>query len=364
MGDMNKIHSCAAGGLQTHHVFLDTDVYRQLGHNPESPVLKALGDQIAAKGLVLHSTDITFAEIQRQLHEFVGKAAASMNAARRDYGRWRHRHPELVAEDIPKFDHEKVADAAFNKLRQAAITEWRVTLHKATEVPAHEIFQMYFERKPPFEQRDSKEFPDAFVVRCLEKWCLEHNERMYIVTSDRAMTDAVKSTNVLLPIKGLAEVLDALASTETPNARKTAEQLLAKQAIMKALQIEIEKNIEELIPVYDGDALPEGEVAGHELTGDIEILDFSVISLSQNDVGLVMDVKTPLTIQVDYEDRSDAIYDKEDDIYFGAEIQQTEIEDEPTIRVFAKLGRKEPRVAGLRILTGEINVSEPYENYN
>jgi PIN domain len=360
---MDKAPQTTAGGLRTHHVFLDTEVYRQLGHNPENPLLKALGDHINTSGLILHTSDITFAEIERQLHDFVGKTALAMATASRQLGRWRHRLPHLVSQDVPTFDQDRVAGAAYAQLRQAAITDWHAVWHKAMDIPAREIFEKYFKRQPPFAAHDSKEFPDGFVVRALEKWCLEHKESMYVVTADRAMTDAVRATTVLLAMKSLDDVLAALAATETPNVRETAEKLLSEPSVRQGLQDGIEANIGDLIPIYVGDELPEGEVAGHDLAGEIEGVDFKVVAASDNDVSLMLDVRTPLLIQVDYEDRSEAIYDKEDDVYFGAETAQTEIEDDPVIRVFVKLTCRPPGIATLRILTGEVDVSEPYETY-
>jgi hypothetical protein len=45
--------------LSTRHVFLDTQVYRELGHDPANPALVTLKEQIKAHRVVLHTTDIT-----------------------------------------------------------------------------------------------------------------------------------------------------------------------------------------------------------------------------------------------------------------------------------------------------------------
>ena len=350
-------------GLLTHHVFLDTEVFRQLGHNPENPLLKTLAEQISARGLQLHTTDITLAEIRRQLLEFVGKAAQAVLSAKKKMGRWRHRHPEIVTQEIGEIDAERLSQAAFDALSHAVMTEWHATVHQATKEPGEEIFEAYFQRLPPFAELDSKEFPDAFVVKCLERWCVRNRERMYVVTADKAMTDAVRATSVLLPARTLDSLLALVAATETPDIRHTAEKLLAKSDVLQGIQEAIVANIDDLIPIYTGDELPEGEVAGHELTGDIEIVEFTVVAASDTDVTVMMDVRTPLVIQVDYEDRSSATYDHEEDVYFGAETDQAEIEDDPTIRVFAKIRRSPAEVHSLRILTNEVDVREAFENF-
>jgi len=82
------------------------------------------------------------------------------------------------------------------------------------------------------------------------------------------------------------------------------------------------------------------------------------------DVSLIMGTKTPLLIHIDYEDQSSAIYDKEDDIYFGAETAQKEFDAEPTVRVFARFTFKPARLTTLRILTNEVNVSDPVDYYD
>jgi PIN domain len=348
-------------GLQTHHIFLDTEVYRQLGHNPDSPPLKALADHITANGLVLHTTDITLAEIRRQLREFVGKTEVAMSQACRQLGRWQKRHPRLVPVGVPEFNSDAIAQAAYKHF-DAAATRWNVKRHIATDVPALQIFEKYFARQQPFESQGSKEFPDAFVVRALEKWCEDTGERMYVVTADKAMKDAVNASEVLLHETKLEDILAAVANTETPDIRARAEVLLKRDTVQAQLQAKVGENIEELILLYSGD-LAEGEITGHEMYGEIELVDFKVIAASSNDISLMMEVRTPLLVQLDYEDRSDAIYDKEDDIYFGAETNTAEIEADPVIRLFAKLTRRPPQVSSVRILTGELSVSEPYEEY-
>ena len=113
----------------------------------------------------------------------------------------------------------------------------------------------------------------------------------------------------------------------------TQSKTFSKADVRQAIQGAIKANIEDLIPIYDGNDFADAEVTEFELAGEIEILDFTVVAASDDDVSLMMDVRTPLRIYIDYEDRSSATYDKEDDVYFGAETSQAEFEDDPTICV-------------------------------
>jgi hypothetical protein len=347
--------------LETRHVFLDTEVYRQFGHNPKTAPLVELGRKVAAGQLILHTTDITLAEIRRQLAEFVAEAAREVKAARKSAGRWSDRHPDLVA-DIPQLDAEAVSAAAFQNVFQAIRETWNAIYHEATSVPALAVFNDYFSGRPPFSQVKSKEFPDAFVMKALEAWCRERDERIYVVSKDKAMQEAVSASDVLVSAESLQDLLAAATIVETPDIIRRADGLLKKTSVIAGLQSAIEAEIDSLMPLYGGD-YADGEVTGHSVSGNIEIISYGVIAATAKDLGVLMDIRVPLSIELSYEDRSDALYDSEDDIYFGAETAETEFDDEPIIRVFAKLRHKAPHVHGVEILTGELIVQEPFEDY-
>jgi hypothetical protein len=57
--------------LSTRHIFLDTQVYRALWHNPANRALRTLKDQIEDRRVVLHTSDITLLEVRRQICESV-----------------------------------------------------------------------------------------------------------------------------------------------------------------------------------------------------------------------------------------------------------------------------------------------------
>ncbi|WP_156634158.1 PIN domain-containing protein [Methylobacterium sp. Leaf113] len=349
--------------LLTRNVFLDTQVFRQLGHNPENVVLKALAGHINDSGLVLHVTDITFSEIRRQLHEFTGKTAQALKTARKEYGRWRHRLPMVVSDDLPSFDAAAVADAAYKALLDAASSDWAATFHSATTVAAPQVFKDYFDGKAPFSNQGSKEFPDAFVIKCLEQWCTKNDERMYVVTADKAMSDAVNDAPHLYHARTLEDLFALIAATETPDIRDTVAKLLKKAKVISSIQTAVNENIGDLIPIYFGD-FADGEVTDHELNGDVELVDFKVIAASTDEVSLILDIKAPLTVHIDYDDRSDAVYDKEDDVYFGAETAQMWFDDDPNIRVYARFSLNSAKLIALNMLTNEIFVSEPSDDYS
>lgn len=347
--------------LETRHVFLDTQVYRLGWHNPENALLAALAEQIEEHRLVLHVTDITLAEIKRQLTGAVDEAAQEMQRAEKAIARWRRRHPDLVAGPATAIDVTAVSDAAFLRLR-SAMRGWRAVEHSASTEGAQAIFQDYFVRRPPFCKPSSKEFPDAFVIKSLDSWCREQDERMYVVTGDGAMREAAEASDQLIPVRKLEEVLSAAAAGVEPDIIRVADSLLADDDVVENIQAELDAKILDVTTYYVGD-MAEGETTDHELAGDIAISAYAVIAATAESISVLMDIVAPLNVTVSYHDRSEALYDNEDDVFVGAEYADATFETDVTIRAVARLASVTKQIRDFEILTGEVKVTEPYETY-
>jgi hypothetical protein len=164
-------------------------------------------------------------------------------------------------------------------------------------------------------------------------------------------------------MQSLPELLQSVAATESPNIIVKANDLLEKPKIRDTLQKAIEDKIDELIPVYVGSDLVEGEASGHELNGKIEITGCKVLAASDQDISVLLRVTIPLKVRIDYVDLSFATYDKEDEMYFGAETAEIKIDEEPVIRVFARLTHKPTGVSSVQLMTSEFDVNDTYEDY-
>jgi PIN domain len=178
-------------GLKTRHVFLDTEVYRRFGHNLNAKVLQTLLKQIKDHVCTLHTTDITLSEIKRQLGDMALETAQVVNKGNKELRRWQARTqapwstgPQKVIADV---DPTTLAVDAVHQFDFALANAWPMTKHEALSVAPKDIFDLYFRRAPPFDKTDSKEFPDAFVVAALDRWCQRNNQTMYVVTKDAAM---------------------------------------------------------------------------------------------------------------------------------------------------------------------------------
>jgi hypothetical protein len=185
---------------------------------------------------------------------------------------------------------------------------------------------------------------------------------MYIVTQDKALLRAAAKTKTLLPLPTLDEFLQTIVQAQDPKIVGHVQQLLDSSAWDK-IEETIREKVSGLGTVYRGD-LNDGEVIEHEAgDGAPELLEFHVISVSDKEIEVVAKVKTPISFQVQYLDTDYAVHDKEDDTWIGAETAVATFDTEANISVLIVIDSEDDEITDITILTRDLNLSEPYEDY-
>jgi hypothetical protein len=344
--------------LASRHIFLDTQVYRALGYSPSNPAMTSLKAQITSHRVALHITDITLLEVKRQIREGVLKRQRELRGIEKDLSRWRKRAPKAAPNGPIDFDAEALSTELFQQFERFLRYECEAQVHRALEIDPAVIFGTYFDRKPPFDGEISKEFPDAFVVEALSQWCREQDDRMHVVTEDKAMTRAVLADERLPAMKGIHEVLARAAADLGADGETAAEAVLNRPAFDSSLEAALRPQMKEVGYVYVGDLI-EGEAYEGELLSIEEICDWSVVGLSDRRVTLIIDANLRVRVEVGFEDREHAIYDREDDRWFGAEIASTKIDDAIEVEILVDVDRRTGTVREAKVLTQEVEVTGP-----
>jgi hypothetical protein len=351
-----------SAGLKTRHVFLDTEVYRRYGHNLNDKVLQRLLQLTKDHISTLHITDITLAEIQRQLGDMAAEVAQAVNKGNRLLRNWRcvrsrHSGNQPVQADV---DAVALAHDAVNDFDFTMKIGWQPTRHDALNIRAKDVFDLYFRRDPPFDKPDSKEFPDAFVVAALDTWCQKNNQNMYVITKDKAMLRAVAQTKTLLPLPTLEDYLALLV--DDPKVVKKVERILVSSA-WDTVEERVREQLGHLGTVYTGD-LHDGEVI-HQEAGDgpVELIEFDVISASDDQIEVVAKVKVPIAFDVQYLDTSSAWWDSEDKEFIGGEKEVETLELQMTLSVLIIIDPQDQSIAEADLLTRDVHVQEPYEDF-
>jgi PIN domain len=236
--------------------------------------------------------------------------------------------------------------------------ECKTQVHRALAVAPAVVFETYFDRKPPFDGEVSKEFPDGFVLEALRQWCREQDDRMYVVTKDKAMARAVSTDELLLPLKDIHEVLARAAADLGADGEAAAEAVLSEPAFDSTFKAALRAQMKEVVYIYVGD-LAEGEAYEGELVSIEEVGNWSVVALSERCVTLILDANVKVRVEVQYENRDGAIYDREDDRWIGTEIASTEVEEEIQIEVLVEVERMNGTVREAKVLTQEVSIYGP-----
>lgn len=335
--------------LETRHVFLDTQVYRNFGHNRSNPALKLIKEHVEAHRIVLHISDITLLEIQRQIRELVISRQQDLAKIEKDLGRWRRSAPSAAPSAPISFETDRLAKELFARFAGFLLSDCQAYSHKALDVAPTTIFELYFARQAPFDGLNSKEFPDAFVLAALIAWCEAREERLYVVTEDKAMGRAVEASDPLIYINDIHDLLARIGADFGAEGEKAAEDAMDGSDFDQTFEDALREEMGDVVFLYAGD-LAEGEAYQGSLSEIGGLVDWSVVWLSDERVSLIIDVNAKVSVEVQYEDRRDAFYDKEDDVWFGAETTSADIESSVDFEVFVELERGSGKVRECRVV--------------
>lgn len=182
--------------METKNIFIDTSTFRNKAFDLNNSTLKKL-KELGGKGeITLLTTSITAKECEKHLIEVITECESKVSKL--------NVHLLVVGKD--KIDVEEVK--ALN------LEAWKRYLKesKVAEIPIYngavaEIFNRYFEAKPPFGIGNKKnEFPDAFVLETLKNWCKENKKKIYAISSDKPFSQYNEAE--IIPLESIEAFLD------------------------------------------------------------------------------------------------------------------------------------------------------------
>jgi hypothetical protein len=87
--------------------------------------------------------------------------------------------------------------------------------HTFLDISIEEVFEKYFAGTPPFANDKKKhEFPDAFSLAAIERWCETSSGKMYVVSTDSDWQQVCALNPSLKYAQSLPEFLDLLSQGE------------------------------------------------------------------------------------------------------------------------------------------------------
>ncbi|MEJ6784914.1 PIN domain-containing protein [Aminobacter sp. Piv2-1] len=332
-------------------MFLDTEVYRRAGFNISNTPFALLAKQIEDGRVVLHVTDITLAEIQRQLGESALVMAAEAKRLLRDF----NRIAQLTGEDnvtVRDVDGSDLGKKAWAGFVDVLVKRFRSHSVSALEVPPRVVFDRYFVGSPPFDHRGSKEFPDAFVVEALARYCKSNEISMYVVSGDAALRKAAGEHDALLPLETLEDVLAAATAEGGGDLEAIADEIFAAPGFDEQLIEAVETDLDFLNFVYYG-SLSDASVLEANLDEIVSVDGYDVAAIDDTKIGLILHANSILAVRVRYVDETE-LRDKDDDIT-PTELE-TWVHTHARLKIYVSIDLRTLRFKETELLTRDIIV--------
>ncbi len=333
-------------GLETRHVFLDTEVFRANYHDLNSSIMRVLARYVKDGIFVLHTTDVTLREVSRQIEAMETELTTRANKVFKDLSRWnnRYRSDDLHLPVPDSLSEPAQPNRAYSDFEWILRFEWNSQEHRASELVIGPVLDRYFDRQPPFDSKGGKEFPDAFALLALQNWCTRMKQRVYVVSKDKAMRRAADDFDCLVAIDDLESLFALVTAAQDHDFAETVSDAFEEPPLRNQLQDTLIENIGGVGALYDGDKY-DAEVSSMEIVELEEIENVALLRVDQDQASCLVRVKLLVSAEIDYEDVSEAAWDNEDKRYMFAEWDSTDIQDSFSTKVFVELQRDGESIA-------------------
>lgn len=323
--------------LQSRNIFIDTSIFIGQNYSYHGSVFQNIVRLSANRQARVFITDITLREVISHIEADVSRACQAATKLQKDARILRNITTPPYTGLFEKTD----ADSAVTELKRqlnAFLAGASVETISTSDVSVKTIFDKYFNRQPPFGDGKKKdEFPDAFVLEALEDWCKEHNERMYLVSTDGDLKDHCVNSNNLVTLEKLAEFI-SLVEFHDEILAPTVDALLEKNATA------VEESVSQEF-LNQGFWIDDQEGDVNEVNvKNIEILDRLVLEVDQNTAAIQVDAKIMFEADITYDDLDTASYDSEDEALIPWRQINKVVEQQETVEaiVYLKHDVEEP----------------------
>ena len=333
-------------GIETRNVFLDTEVYRSENHRLDTKLMKVLGQYVLDGILALHTTDVTLREISRQLADMERGLAKRANKVAQELSDWnrryRHHRHRLAVPD--RLCRPAEPTNAYRDFERTLRRNWQAKEHESSSLSIGPILDRYFSRRAPFDMQGSKEFPDAIALLVLEKWCDSTQERIYVVSKDKAVLRTASESPHLIEVHSLDRLLSLVGSAQDHDMAEVVSSAFRESQLLNEFRDSLSANIGSLEWLYEGYRL-DVEIIAMDIPQLEEVEDVTILRVDQDQVACVAQVKLVVFAEIQYTDVTFAIWDREDRRYYGAQLAVADVQDSVTLKTLVELKRKRDEIA-------------------
>lgn len=303
--------------LQTRNLIIDTQYFVENIFDFNKKELLSLRNLIDRGSANLYLTDITVAEVRKQIRE---KLALAFDKFNKNDTRFLKPLP-VFKKILEEYNEEKCVKEVLLSFENF-LDQWKVKIISSNQVSFLHVHEMYAGLKAPFSAAKRKEFPDAFALEAIKIWRDDKNESAYLLSEDNdwqryikehkwGVTEKVPS---LFYLEELSTFIDSIVRTEEEliDQVKYADKVLNKQwDLIKAKILEEFKYLE-FKPQY-----PEEEEIDSIFPIDCKIAESDILSTLEDMAFYELSLEIDVIIKYSAPNYGNAFYDKEDDTYYN-----------------------------------------------
>lgn len=321
------------------NIVLDTSFIEK--HNFLEGKAMAELKKISRKGWAnLYMTDINYREVfsrfRKRIIPEAEKTRNIQNQINKDLRVLKNSTTYGAFFKLPLVDIELVCDE-FKISFDQFVKDAKIKIIPTGHLTIEKVMDDYFKSNPPFGGGEKKsEFPDAFSYLAVKEYFEKRKERCYLITGDKDFDELSKE--VIEPINNAAVALDAIIRFEEEKSSKAPEFI---SLVFERDKKKLEEAAKKMIANYIEEEIWNlGELNGMEVDtmehldlSDIDITDFSIISLGNGEATLECSANFAYEIDIAVEDKSEAWYDKEDDRWHFVEYPTITVKDDQDVKI-------------------------------
>ncbi|WP_156420013.1 PIN domain-containing protein [Aureimonas sp. N4] len=343
-------------GPRSRHFLIDSNVFIKERVNLDSRLFTELKAAVEEFDLVLHFDLLILFEVTRWLTEQMEEMAREQRKNARNLESWNRRFPLDAVAIGPSIDVSAAVTAARTRFVLRLLTEFRAVQHDLEAIELPGILERYMTRQAPFQPRESKEFPDAFIVDAARIWAWENSEDVHIVTLDEAMLAHAGSVEKLVPVPGLPAFLAMLAEAKDPQVVALIDQIVDEQDFIDQLFERVDVALRTAEFIYRGTTLDAATVHSTDLREIGLTENWKVLSVHGPTVAMTAKFKALVGLEVEWIGQ---IEDEDGGRAMGLD----EWDDAVRGRFFLEYDRMNRNIGRVEILTA-LDFEEPYDGYD
>lgn len=278
-------------------------------------------------------TEITIGEVKSNFKKSARQALKNLAEFRKPFESRVLRNNTIGKKLYDRIDKKEVENE-FNDDFDAILKKSKVEIIRYREIDIKTVFEKYFNEEYPFNGTDKKtEFPDAFALDLIEKWCEEKCIKCKVFSDDKDFLNY--QSNLLDITKDYEEYLN-----EKLQFFLTQEKRLT---ILEKLFTQNSNFIDEQIEQWYADKLDDTGIYWNVIwfeIHDIEVTEvlvkdkqYEIVATDEEWIEIEVEVNLTFKVEITIDDEEYSIYDDEDKITRYFETKTEEIVRDTTAKI-------------------------------